>query len=258
MAIRYLTALTIALALAVAIAIRLLDHERLSALGGILGGAGSLLAVLWFSAGLRYQSRQLEDQREQFTAQFQYLKESSRRDALLLVREILERAEDKAISSFEKPIAVTDLPAKYMDSGELKTILESRNPREVLDACAIWMKKAGAALTLLQGIKSAAEVYLRSINATDIDYMKPADEFYFIYSPRFANEPFFNSVSGAAHMLSEIMVRFQPARNAALIAYFCATAKGVSPNIIKMDKLRTDIATHVAGGYPLPAIAADV
>lgn len=258
MTTRVLTALSVALAVAVAVVIRLLDPESLSALGSILAGGGSLLAVLWFSAGLRYQANQLAEQRQQFAAQFNFLKENSRRDALLLVQGILERDEARAISSLGEPISISDLPAKYMDVPELKTVLESRNPREVMDACRTWMKKENAATTLLQGIKSAAEVYLRSVNVTDIDYTKTPDEFYFVYSPRFANEPFFNTLAGPATMLSEIMVRFKPGRDAAIIAFMAATAKAVSPEVIKMEKLREDMARHLADGRPLPAIARDV
>lgn len=258
MSIRNLVAISLVIALAIAAAVRLLDPERLSALGSILSGAGSLLAVVWFSAGLRYQSHQLDEQRKQFVAQFQYLKESGRRDSLALVQGILERAEERAVAGMPGIKSLTEIPGKYMDMVELKPILESENPDEVLNACANWNKKEVSAMTLLQGIKSAAEVYLRGTGATDIDYSKPADLFYFIYSPRFSNEPFFNSVSGAAHILSEIMVRFQPARDAAMIAFLAATAKTFDPAVIKMEKLREDIAKHREAGYPLPAIAADV
>lgn len=258
MTTKHLVAISLVIAIAMAIVIRILDPDRLSALGSILAGAGSLLAVLWFSAGLRYQSRQLEDQRQQFVAQFEYLKESGRRDALLLVQGILERAEEKAISGIGGDISISELPAKYIDSKELKTILESIDSKEVLDACAIWMKKEGAALTLMQGIKSAAEIYLRSLDAKDIDYSTPAEEFYFIYSPRFANEPFFNSLAGPANMLSEIMVRFRPLRDATNIAFISASSKAFTGEIVKMEKLHADIKKHLADGYPLPEIAKNV
>lgn len=258
MPLRVLTWMTLALLIAAGLTIRFLDPERLSALGGILSGVGSILAVIWFSAGLSYQARQLREQQQQFAAQFAFLRESSRRDALLLAQGILEKAEARALANFGPGTTMADLPAKYMDLEELKPILESTNPLAVLDAFRGYMKKEGAAMALLQGVKSAAEVYLRSIGASDIDYSKTPDEFYFVYSPRFANEAFFNTVAGSATILAEIMVRFKPARDAALIAYFAATAKAISRDVIKMDKLREDIQEHVAAGYPLPAVAADV
>lgn len=255
---RALISLTVLLLLVMAAAIRFLDAERLSAAGSILSGVGSLLAVIWFSAGLRYQSHQLDEQRKQFSAQFLFLKESSRRDALLLVQGILERAEEKAIIAMGSINSLSELPGKYMDMVELKTILESDDPYEVMKACASWLKREGAAMMLLQGIKSAAGIYLKSINAADIDYSKPADEFYFIYSPRFSNEPFFNTVSATAFILSEVMFRYSPARDAAIIAHFAAAAKSIDPSVVKLEKLRSDIQKHVAAGYPLPKIANDI
>lgn len=255
---RILIGLTVVVALAVGLSVRMLDPERLSALGSILSGAGGLLAVIWFSASLRYQSKQLEEQGRQFAAQFHHLQETSRRDALLLAKGILDKAEEKAIAHHGVISTVNELVTEYTNFVELKPILESTNAQEVLRAHQSWMKKEGAALTLLTGIKSAAEVYLRSVGAIDIDYSKSPEDFYFIYSPRFASQPFFNGLAGTAMMLSEFMVRLAPGRNAALIAYFAANAKAISTEIIKMDKLRADMTKHVADGYPLPAIAKDL
>jgi hypothetical protein len=255
---RILIGLTIVVAVVVGLSIRLLDPEELSALGSILAGAGGLLAVIWFSAGLRYQSKQLEEQRSQFVAQFHHLQETNRRDALVLAKEILDKAEEKAISHNGSISSVNELSTEYTNFAELKPILESTNPQEVILAFQSWMKKEGAALTLLTGIKSAAEVYLRSVGATDIDYSKTPEDFYFIYSPRFASQPFFIALAGTATLLSEFMVRLAPGRNAAQIAFFAASAKSISHEIIKMDKLRSDMAKHVAEGYSLPAIAKDI
>lgn len=176
----------------------------------------------------------------------------------MLAKGILDRAEEKTIKHHGSISSTNDLLAEYTHFEELKPILESTNPHEVIRAYKSWMKKEGAALILLNGIKSAAEVYLRSIGMTGIDYSKSPEDFYFIYSPHFATLPFLNTFAGTATLLSEFMVRLAPARNAALIAFFAANAKSISPEIIKMDKLRSDIEKHVKDGYPLPAIAHDV
>ena len=258
MPIRNLVALTVAVAVVVAVSIRVLSPDQLSAFGSILSGGGSLLAVLWFSAGLRYQANQIEEQRKQFEAQFKYLQESSRRDALMVAKDILEKAERDAIALNGKITHISELLTEYTNFSELKPLLESTNASEVLRAHSSWMKKEGAALQLLQGIKSAAEIYMRSAGTPGVDYSKPPDEFYMIYSVHFSSLPYFQAVSGVAHMLSEFMFRIGPGRNAALIAFFAASAKSISPDIIKMDKLRADMAKHVQSGHPLPAIAKEV
>ena len=258
MSTRILVAISIAIALTIAAAVGFLDDDRLSALGSIVSGGGSLLAVLWFSAGLRYQANQLAEQRKQFTAQFHQMQESSRRDALLVAKGILEKAEERAIDFSGNISSVGEILTEFAKLEGLKPILESTKPSEVLEAHAVWMKREGSALMLLQGIKSAAEVYLRSIGTPDIDYSKPADEFYMIYSPHFASLPFFESFAGSANLLSEFMFRLSPGRQAATIAFLAATSKSFSPEIIKMEKLREDIAKHVANGYHVPAIAREL
>ncbi len=255
---RLLFLLTGLVGVAIGLAIRLLDPERLSALGSILAGAGSLLAVIWFSASLRYQSRQLQEQRQQFAAQFEHLKETSRRDALLFAKGILDRAEEKALAQNGKVNSISELVTEYMNFVELKPLLESRDPEEVMHAFGAWMKREGPAITLVTGVKSAAEVFFRSIGASDVDSSKPPEEFVFIYSPLFSGVPFFESVTAPAVILSEFMFRLAPGRKAAQIAYFAAVAKSSIGQVVRMEKLRADIAKHQADGYPLPEIAKDL
>lgn len=258
MPIRYLVALSVAVGIFVAATIAVLTPEKLSALGSIVAGGGSLLAVLWFSAGLRYQARQLEEQRKQFDAQFRHLQEASRRDSLLIAKDILEKAEQQAIAQHGNIRQISDLLAQYTDFRELKPILESTSPSEVMDAYRSWMQKEGTALQLLSGIKSAAEIYMRSVGTTGVDYSKPPEEFYYIYSVHFSSQPFFHSLSGTAYLLSEFMIQLGPGRRAAHLAFLAASAKAFSPSIIKMDKFRTDLAAHIERGHAVPAIARDV
>ena len=121
-----------------------------------------------------------------------------------------------------------------------------------------WMKREGPAITLVAGVKSAAEVFFRSIGASDVDSSKPPEEFVYIYSPLFSGAPFFDSVTGPAVILSKFMFRFAPGRKAAQIAYFAALAKSSIGNVVRMETLRADIAKHEADGHPLPEIAKDL
>jgi len=51
MKLRYLIGLTVLVVIGTAVAISILNTDRLSAIGSIVAGAGSVLAVTWFSAG---------------------------------------------------------------------------------------------------------------------------------------------------------------------------------------------------------------
>lgn len=253
--IRLLVLLTILVVVAVVAAIIDIGANDLSGYGSIIAAGSGLLAVIWFTASLWYQARQLKEQKTQFLAQFQHLQESSRRDSLLTAKNILDAAEERAISQHGGIASSGDLVTQYLHFAELKPILESDNPDIVLSACQTWMKKEGAALALIKGIKSAAEVYFRSVGIADVDYTKKPEEFVSIYGPRFWGQPFFEAFQGTATMLCEFMVRLESERNAAQIAFFAATAKSIGENILHMDKVREDIEKHKANGYPLPKIA---
>lgn len=230
----------------------------LAGYGSMLSAGGSLLAVIWFSASLWYQARQLNEQRTQFLAEFKQLQESNRRDSLVTAKSILDAAEQRAITQHGGISSSSELIAHYVNFVEFKPMLESDDPEVVLDAFRSWVKKEGAALALIKGIKSAAEVYLRSVGALEIDYAKKPEEFVYVYGPRFWGQPFFEAFQGTATILCEFMVRLEPGRNAALIAFIAATAKSISKDILHIDKVREDIRKHKERGYPLPKIAEDL
>lgn len=242
--VRLLVLLTVLVVVAVIAALLYFNANDLSGYGSIISAGGGLLAVIWFSASLWYQSEQLKDQKVQFSAQFKHLEQASHRDSLLTAKSILDAAEERAISHHGGISSSAELFTQYINFAELKPILESNDPGIVLKACQTWMKKEGAALTLLKGIKSAAEVYFRSASVTDIDYTKKPEEFVYIYGPRFWQQPFFEAFQGTATMLCEFMVRLEPGRSAAHIAFFVATAKSIGEKVLHMDKVREDIEKH--------------
>lgn len=250
--------LSILVLIAIGTMIYAIDVKRLSSYGTVLGATGSILAVIWFTSSLWYQAQQLREQREQFLAQFHHIRESTRRDSLLTAKSILEAADTRAITQHGGITSTSELISEFINFAELKLILESRNPEAVLSSFKEWMRKEGAAMTLLKGIKSAAEVYLKSVDIDDIDFAKPPEEFVYIYGPRFLNKPFFDVYQGTATMLAQFMFSLQPGRKAAKIAFFGATAKSAGENVLHMDKVREDIMEHKANGYPVPAIAEDL
>jgi hypothetical protein len=67
--------LSVLVVLATGIATCYLETEQLSAYGSIFAGAGSILAVIWFTGSLWYQSQQIVEQRGQFSEEFKHLRE---------------------------------------------------------------------------------------------------------------------------------------------------------------------------------------
>jgi hypothetical protein len=245
-------------AAAAAAAMYHLDNARLSSYGSILSAAGGVLAVIWFTGSLWYQSQQLKEQRTHFLSEFRHLREDSRRNALMLAREILNTAEAKALSLNSEINSLSDLPTSYLSfasAKEFKDILESDDPVVVQTAIQGWLKKEGPALTLMRGLKSAAEVYFLAIGKEDADYSKEPEEFVSEYGSDLWSLPFFEAFQFTATMLSKLMIRLEPGRKAVLIASEGVMARTVPVEILKMNTIRENIRKHVEKGYPLPKIA---
>jgi len=250
-----LIALSALVALATGVATTFLSDTKLSAIGTIIAAAGSLLAVIWFAGSLWYQSQQLVEQRAQFLEEFKHLREDGRRNALLVARDILRDAEAKALAFNPRMSSLSELIPLYLHFSEFKDIMESEDPNRVQLAVEGWMRKEGPAVTLMRGLKSAAEVYFSAVGKRDVDYSKEPDEFVFIYGPHLWTLPFFQAFQSPAVMLAEFMVRLEPGRKSVVLASLAAMARLGNKKLLKMESIREDIRVHVAKGYPLPKIA---
>ncbi|MDA0999187.1 MAG: hypothetical protein O2807_01550 [bacterium] len=248
-----LTILVVA-ATAVAIFIYRSNPNQLSAYGGIIGAAASILAVIWFTGSLWYQAQQIKEQRTQFSMELRQLREDGRRNALLLSRDVLNAAESRAlaISGLD---SLSELPLQYVKFGEFKDIMESDDPDVVSAAIGVWNKKEGPAVAIMNGLKSAAEVYFVAIGKEDVDFSRDPEEFVSIYGPQLWSLPFFEAFQGMATLLAEFMVRLKPVREAVPIAATGAAAKIGGEKYLRMDKAREIIQRHLKKKYPLPKIA---
>jgi len=253
---RLLILITIAVVLVgVSVLIHFSDTKA-STIGSVVGAFGSVLAVVWFFAALKSQSEQLENQKDQFLAEFKTLREGARRDALMFARDVLKDAEEKALKQNPELNKIADLVTNYMDFSSLGVILKSSNPHEIFEQFKVWMNIEGPAITMMRGIKSASEIYFRAIGLKDIDYSKEPEDFVSIYSPHIKKLPYFDTYIGSLRMLTTFMVKLQPGRKAALLAWEVASAK--TPEIpMKDDKIREEIETRRASGLYIPKIAED-
>ena len=156
-----------------------LPSEKLAAYGTIFAAAGSFIAVFWFGASLHYQSVQLKEQREQFNSNFAHLREDAKRKAILVAKEMLIDAEEKAVKKVDSLSAITNLPVLYMKGmAYWKDIVDSKSPEEVMASFEKWLPLETSAKIFINGIKNAAEVYLRSIGTVGIDYSESPEKIH--------------------------------------------------------------------------------
>jgi len=229
--------------------------EYFSALGSLFGAAAGILAVIWFSASLYYQAQQLKEQRKQFLENFKQLREDNRRNSLVLVKDILARAEERALKSNPSLKSINDLMAQYITVIEWPDILKSTDPHIVIEHGKSWLNmKELPATYLMRGIKSAAEIYFRSIDNRNIDYTLEPELFVEAYGSTLWKVPYFAEYRSITSWISKWMVRMEPGRKAIQLAYQVALLKA-EPKLWKIDKIIEDIEQHKKAGYPMPAIA---
>ncbi len=250
-----LIVLTLVTLLSAAVMIVFVDIDNLSAYGSILAASGSFIAVIWFTGSLRYQAQQLKEQREQFQKEFDRSNEESRRNALLLAKEILITAENRALAVNSELSSVEQIFPNYINFIEFKDIFESNDPTVVQESVNSWYKKETPAVELMKGIKSAAQVYFIAIDKLDVDYTKSPEDFVYIYGCHLWSLPFFSTYQSSAMSLSEYMMRLQPGRRAVHFAALGAMATLTTSEILKMDEIRADIAEYEVNGRKIPPIA---
>ena len=255
----FLSFLSVLVLVVVFVLIKFFEEYQISAYGSIIAGAGSLLAVIWFTASLWYQSVQLNEQRIQFSTEFRALKEASRRECLVMAKNIIDDSEKKAISACGSISSISELFPQYLlNIKEIGTLMESTDPIAVMKISQSWMKIETAANIYLKGVKSAAEIYFESIDAQNINYNISPEEFVYVYSPWFQKLPFFNAMEGTVSTLGLYMYILQPGRKGAMIAMIAASVKSLGENIIDMGKLKEMIYEQKEKGHIIPNIAKDL
>ena len=248
-----LTILVIALA---ALAIIYLNIAQYSAVGSLIGGFGSVLAVIWFFTSLQYQAQQLEEQRTQFSTELKQIRENSRRNALILAKDILNDAERRALAQNPEMKSIFDImTAYYGQFSDLKSILEERDPTIVQQHVEAWTKREAPASILMNGIKNAAEIYFSAIGQNNIDYSKDAEGFVHIYGDQLWKLPFFQTYQNVATIVAKSMIMLLSRRNAAFLAIQVITCIIADEGKVKGNYIIKEIENHKKKGYPLPRIA---
>ncbi len=231
-----------------------LPSSDYTSIADLVSSVAALLAVIWFSAGLMFQSMQIAEQRQQFLENFRQLREDSRRSAIVVAKDILADSERRAIEQNESLKSITELMVLYADFPELAGILKSTDAREVIEAGQKWLRKEGAAMTIIRGVSAAAKIYFDSIGQI-VDYSKDPEEFVYIYGPHLWKVPYFQTFQAVSEFLSEIMIRITPVRKSALLAYQGAVALTSPEGVFKTDRIRADIENLKKLDYPVPEIA---
>jgi hypothetical protein len=223
-------------------------------LGSLLGAFSGIIAVIWFYRGLRLQSLQIDEQRQQFSKQhhLQY------QDSLLT---FLEKASDKIESGHKELIealGLTDsgqLSVKYMHSmNYYKDALESTDPNVVMSNVQEWMKIEGPCVKFMSSVKDIITLHKRRLGLDDDNKNMDVGDYVFINSGHLLQQPFMSSYQVSVKMLSEQMMILSPGRRAMALASTTATALLAPKGLMKKEKIIEDIKDHKSKNKPIPKI----
>lgn len=206
-----LTLLIIGIAVYATIA---LPREDFGDYGSVFAAASGFIAVIWFYRGLVLQTEQikqqqimLEEQRKQFNLEFNNIRLDSKRNAMLVARNILNDMEPKVVEKLGGEIET--FPTIFVQFLQyLKPISESDDPDIVLDACTTMMKIITPAKLFLTAIMEAGICILENEGFEFVNKNKEniTPELYIIAN--FNNltfRPFLSKYMGTARMLANLM-----------------------------------------------------
>ncbi len=224
-------------------------------LGSLLGAFSGILAIIWFYRGLRLQSLQIEEQRQQFAKQhhLQY------QDSLLA---FLEKASDTIESRHKELIESLGIPdSSHVFSAYLKSmfyykeVLESTDPNVVMSHVQEWMKIEGPCIKFLSAVKDVIILNNKRLGTEDDNtYKDDIATYVFVHSGFLLQQPFISSYQVVIKTLSEQMMLIAPGRKAMVLALTTAAALLAPEGLMKNDKILEDINERKSNNKTIPKI----
>lgn len=163
--------LTILILLVTGVACFIFCPNNISAYGSVFGAAAGFVAVIWFYSSLqqqnesiKLQTKQLDEQRQQFQAEFKILRQESKRSAILTAKEILIDAEEQIEKDLRDICSFNDFASQFVIllAQPMQTLFTNNDCDKVIEAYGNFGKILLPAKRYLTGIKDAGFILLES------------------------------------------------------------------------------------------------
>jgi hypothetical protein len=218
-----------------------MDGQGPSDLGALLASFGSFLAIFWFYKGLRLQSLQINEQRQQFVRQIQL----QHQDSML---NFLSLASNKMHDHLKELITLLNIPDEshitscYLSNMQYyKQSLESNDPNAVIQQVQYWMKIEAPCVKFMSAVKDLVLLHQQRLGINNNTEITDPADFVFINSSHLLNQPFMSPYNATVKLLSEQMMLISPGRKAMTLAMSAALCQIDLHDIIKKDKIIQDI-----------------
>lgn len=228
----------------------------LSSLFSGLAFAGLIITIVMQKKELSMQREELQLQRQALESQVQELERMSRYSALDQVRSMLRDALSRLSESGGETTKPEQFFSAMMPGPEWKVMIESTDPKEVMESFQVYSKKNGPAKTFIGSFSSIAKFYLRSVGNDKVDYSLEANEFIFINQSWLKDVPYISEHLLPTAQFAESQLNYEPAHKMFMLAFLVASQKMTgSKDIVKegsVEELVTYLTSH---DKALPAIA---
>jgi len=232
-----------------------MDGNGPSDLASLLGAFSGLIAVMWFYRGLRLQSIQINEQRNQFMRQFNLQHNDSKFAFLESSSKRLRDSLDELATSLKLPDE-TQVASAYINSMPFyKLATESNIPDEVIAEVKEWMKIESPCMKFMTSVRDIVVLYkLRLGLEDDSEGVDPA-EYVYVNSGHLMKQPFMSPYSNTVVMLSEQMNLLSPGRKAMSLAMLAALSLNApKKGLMKTEKIVKDIEQARENGKLIPKI----
>jgi hypothetical protein len=221
-----------------------------------LAFAGLIITIVMQKDELALQREELKLQRAALEGQVAELKSMSKYAAIDQVRSMIDADLLRLSESGGEVTKPEHFFAAMMPGPEWKTLIESKNPEEVMQAFQVYTKKIGPADIFVSGFSSAAKFYLYSIGNEHVDFTLNEFEFIAMNNSWLKDVPYLSTYLTSVVQYVEQKLTYEPAHKMFLLAFLVATQKMMgSTDIVKKDSIKKIVEYLNKHGKELPAIA---
>jgi len=221
-----------------------------------LAFAGLIITIVMQKDELALQREELKLQRAALEGQVAELKSMSKFAAIDQVRSMVEAALLRLSESEGEATKPEHFFAAMMPGPEWKTLFESKNPNEVVQAFQVYTKKTGPADAFVSAFSNAAKFYLRAIGNEHVNFTLNEFEFIVINNPWLKEVPYLSTYLTSVAQYSEQKLTYEPAHKMFMLAFLVATQKITgNADIVKRESIDEIVEYLKKHDKELPAIA---
>lgn len=221
-----------------------------------LAFAGLIITIMMQKDELALQREELRLQRAALEGQLAELKSMSSFAAIDQVRSMVEAALLRLSESGEEITKPEHFFAAMLPGPEWKTLVESKNPNEVMQAYQVYAKKTGPADVFVSAFSNAAKFYLRAIGNEHVNVTQNEFEFITINNPWLKEVPYLSTYLTSVAQYAELKLAYEPAHKMFTLAFMVASQKMTgNADIVKKDSIKEIVEYLNKHGKELPAIA---